>query len=84
MTRTKMLLSAACAALLATGAQADEDANMTIDGMEMKIRAAAPEHMENVDEIMSGWVFRSDETQALQLDDFDNPGFVFVDQAIDL
>ncbi|NNE51558.1 MAG: sulfur oxidation c-type cytochrome SoxA [Sulfitobacter sp.] len=84
MTRTRMLLSAACAALLATGAQADENANMVIDGTEMKIRADAPAHMENVDEIMSGWVFRSVETQALQLDDFDNPAFVFVDQAIDL
>jgi len=28
-------------------------------------------------------VFRADETQALQLDDFDNPGMIFVDQALD-
>ena len=30
-----------------------------------------------------GWTFRADETQALQLDDFDNPAFLFLDQAID-
>jgi sulfur-oxidizing protein SoxA len=34
--------------------------------------------------VFSGWVFRSDETQALQLDDFDNPSFVFIEQAEDL
>jgi sulfur-oxidizing protein SoxA len=32
---------------------------------------------------MSGWHFRSDETQALQMDDFENPAMVFVDQAMD-
>jgi sulfur-oxidizing protein SoxA len=37
-----------------------------------------------VDTIYSGWVFRTDETQALEMDDFDNPSFVFVEQAEDL
>jgi len=32
-----------------------------------------------MDMIMSGWHFRSDETQALEMDDFDNPGMIFVD-----
>ncbi|MEX3008127.1 sulfur oxidation c-type cytochrome SoxA [Hoeflea sp. TYP-13] len=34
-------------------------------------------------EVYSGWRFRSDETQALQMDDFENPAFVAVDQALD-
>ncbi len=34
-------------------------------------------------EIYSGWRFRSDETQSLQTDDFENPAFVAVDQAIE-
>ncbi len=32
-------------------------------------------------EIISGWEFRSPETQALQMDDFDNPGFLLVELA---
>ena len=43
----------------------------------------APAHLENISTIYSGWNYRAKETQALQLDDFDNPGFLFVDQAID-
>jgi sulfur-oxidizing protein SoxA len=32
-------------------------------------------------EVISGWHFRGDETRAMQSDDFDNPGMMFVDQA---
>lgn len=77
----------AMAALLAAGttpAFADESADLIINGeSKMTIRAAAPAHAENLDEIISGWVFRSDETQQLQTDDFDNPGMIFVDQGQD-
>jgi len=83
MKMTKLLMGAVCVTALATGAQADEDARLTIDGEELTIRATAPAHAENIDEVSSGWVYRSKETQALQLDDFDNPAFVFVDQAVD-
>ncbi|WP_370804692.1 sulfur oxidation c-type cytochrome SoxA [Actibacterium lipolyticum] len=73
--------------MLALGAgiaSADEDAALIINGeTEMVVRTEAPAHLENMDEIRSGWTFRSAETQALQMDDFDNPGMIFVDQAID-
>ena len=46
-------------------------------------QAPAAAHLENLDEVFSGWNFRTVETQALQMDDFDNPGMIFVDQAID-
>ena len=36
-----------------------------------------------MDQIMSGWHFRSDETQVLEMDDFDNPGMIFVDEGRD-
>ncbi|WP_370252750.1 sulfur oxidation c-type cytochrome SoxA [Nioella sp.] len=62
----------------------DESAELIIDGQVFITRAPAPEHMEYVDEIISGWVFRSDETQAVQLDDFDNPGMLYVDEGLDL
>ena len=58
--------------------------SLEIDGESFVTEAAAPAHMENVDTIYSGWVFRTDETQTLQLDDFDNPAFIFLDQAEDL
>lgn len=65
-------------------AYAQDSNTLTIDGETMVTKTAAPEHMENVDTIYSGWHFRSQETQALELDDFDNPAFVFVEQAEDL
>jgi sulfur-oxidizing protein SoxA len=55
-----------------------------VDGDVIKTRAAAPAFAENLDTVYSGWHFRSGETQSLQMDDFENPAFVFVDQGIDL
>lgn len=77
---------AVIAALIAGPAMADPDSdNLIVNGeAEMVTETAAPAHMENIDTIYSGWRFRTDETQALQLDDFDNPAMIFVDQAIDL
>lgn len=68
----------------ASAAYADESADLVVNGdTEIVVRTSAPEHLDALDEVLSGWVFRSDETQELQMDDFDNPGMVFVDQAID-
>ena len=75
-------------ALLATGvAQSEEDsAKLIINGeLSLATTAPAPPHLQgSVDEIVSGWVYRTKETQALEMDDFDNPAFVFVDIAKDL
>ena len=73
------------AALGLTGAAVAQDSNtLSIDGQEIVTETSAPAHMEYVDTIYSGWRFRSPETQALEMDDFDNPAFVFVEQAMDL
>ena len=78
----KLAIAAALTFGAALPLAADEEADFILNGeTEMTIRAPAPEHMENVSEIFSGWVFRSDETQALQTDDFDNPGMIWVDSA---
>ncbi|HHB82307.1 MAG TPA: sulfur oxidation c-type cytochrome SoxA [Devosia sp.] len=84
----RALTGAVCVATLVAGAfvgmnaVADEHANLIVNGeIEMVVRTEAPEHMENVDTIYSGWVYRATETQALQMDDFDNPGMLWVDQA---
>ncbi|MFA8387766.1 MAG: sulfur oxidation c-type cytochrome SoxA [Pelagibaca sp.] len=63
---------------------ADDD-TLTIDGQEMISKTAAPAHMAEtgIDTIMSGWHFREDDTQAMQMDTFDNPGMIAVDQATD-
>ena len=62
---------------------ADEEAELVVNGeIEMVTKTDAPAHLEGaLPEIMSGWRFRSDETQQTQMDDFDNPGMIFVDQA---
>ncbi len=86
----RALTGGICAAALMVGsfvgvnAIAQEGPSLVVNGeIEIVTRTAAPAHMENVDEIMSGWLFRADETQALQTDDFDNPGMIWVDIATD-
>ena len=69
---------------IAGAAWAQDDSTLEIDGEEMVTETEAPEHLENVSTIYSGWRFRTPETQALQMDDFDNPAMIFVDQAMDL
>ncbi len=68
--------------LIAGGA---DDDTLVINGeTDIVTKAAAPAHLDGaLDEVISGWHFRADETQALQMDDFDNPGMIFVDQARD-
>jgi sulfur-oxidizing protein SoxA len=72
-------------ALMVGAAQADEDANLVINGeTEMVVRTGAAAHLEgHLDTVYSGWVFRNEDTQAMQADDFDNPGMIFVDQAME-
>lgn len=73
-------------ALTTTLAYSDPvDDNLILnDDQELITRTAAPAHMSDVvDEVMSGWLFRGDETRAMQSDDFDNPGMIFVEQALE-
>jgi sulfur-oxidizing protein SoxA len=75
------------AALLTTSAAfADPvDDTLVLNGeTEMVLRTAAPKHLDGaLDEIMSGWLFREDDTRLMQADDFDNPGMLFVALAED-
>lgn len=75
-------------ALIAMGmsAQADpvDDTLILNDETEMVTRTAAPAHLsDRFDEILSGWLFRGDETRIMQADDFDNPGMIFVEKALE-
>ncbi|WP_170754907.1 sulfur oxidation c-type cytochrome SoxA [Ruegeria lacuscaerulensis] len=83
---TKALTAIAAILVFPAAAMAgpDEDNLVINDELDMTSVTEAPAHLENLDTIYSGWHFRTDETQALQLDDFDNPAMIFVDQATDL
>ncbi len=51
---------------------------------EIVTRTAAPDHLEGAfDEVVSGWLYREDETRVMQADDFDNPGMIFAELARD-
>ncbi|WP_323776001.1 sulfur oxidation c-type cytochrome SoxA [Leisingera sp.] len=77
-------IAAVLALPMAAAAGPDDDTLVVNEDIEMVTKTAAPAHVSDVlDEVMSGWHFRKDETQALQMDDFENPAMIFVDQAID-
>lgn len=83
-TKALTAIAAVVAFPAAVLAEPDEDNLMINDELDMTSVTEAPAHLENLDTIYSGWHFRTDETQALQVDDFDNPAMIFVDQAVDL
>jgi sulfur-oxidizing protein SoxA len=85
MTFRTMTAAAALAMLVPAFATADPDAKLVVNGeIEMVTETEAPEHLEGLRTIRSGWTFRTEETQSLQMDDFDNPAMIFVDQARDV
>ena len=69
-------------ALVASGAMAE--GGFEINGeISITTRAAAPDYLDGaLTELISGWEFRSADTQAMQLDDFDNPGMLAVEAAM--
>ncbi|NDW45609.1 sulfur oxidation c-type cytochrome SoxA [Ruegeria sp. PrR005] len=75
-------IAALVAAPLTVMAGPDDD-ELVINGeINIVTKTAAPAHLDGaLPEIYSGWRFRSDETQALEMDDFENPGMVAVDAA---
>lgn len=77
-----VLISAGLAAPVSAGP--DEDQLIVNEEIEIVTETAAPEHLEGVGTIYSGWRFRTDETQAVQMDDFDNPAMIFVEAAAEV
>ena len=79
------LIAAGLAAVMATtagivGLSADPvDETLTIDGTPLISRAKAPEGYP-FKEVLSGWLFRTDETRALEADSFANPGMLSVEE----
>ncbi|WP_300019893.1 sulfur oxidation c-type cytochrome SoxA [uncultured Roseobacter sp.] len=78
---TGALLAGALTAL-PLSAEPVEDTLILNEDITLVTRTAAPDHLSDVmDEVISGWHFRGTETRAMQADDFDNPGMIFVEQA---
>ncbi len=75
--------AAAAIAWAAIAGPGPDDDKLVIDGVEITTETETPEG-HPLDTIYSGWRFRSDETQALQVDDFENPALVAVEYAIEL
>lgn len=69
------------AAMLVSPVLADPDNNQLIIEGELIVTDVAAPDSSPLDHIYSGWRFRAPETQSLQMDDFENPGFVAVDAA---
>jgi sulfur-oxidizing protein SoxA len=79
----KALTFTAAGVAFATAAYAGENKALVInEEITIPTHAAAPAGSP-LSELISGWEFRKAETQALQMDDFDNPAFIFVDKAKD-
>ena len=62
-----------------SSASADESAELVVEGQPILTRTKAPSHMENIDELDQVGPLGL-KTQALQMDDFENPGMIFVDK----
>jgi len=77
--------SALCIAIpYAVMANGPVDEALIIDGeVELTTRAPAVEGMP-FDEVISGWHYRTDETRALQMDSFENPGMLAVEEGAEI
>lgn len=88
--KRKALLGGASAAVLAVAvagvgfADIRTGDSLVINGeIEIVTETAPPAFLEGVfSTIYSGWVFRTDETRAMQADDFDNPAMLYVEQGL--
>lgn len=64
----------------AANAGGPSDDKLVIDGeLEIITRTAAPEG-HPLDELISGWHYRTEETRALEADSFQNPGMLYVER----
>ncbi len=78
------LLAIAAIGLMSVAPNAEPNDNeLVMDGQKFVTKLAGPKDGP-LDEIYSGWRFRTPATQKLQLDDFENPGFPLVDLGAEL
>lgn len=71
--------AATMALAMTMGATAEEKRVEASDGVVFTVKAEPPEG-HPLTEVLSGFEFRKEETQDIQLDDFQNPGFLWVER----
>lgn len=74
-----VILAGICAVSLTASAGPSSDKLVIDEELEMISRAAAPEG-HPLDEVISGWHYRTPETRALETDTFQNPGMLGVEE----
>lgn len=86
MLKKQIILAATAAVLAASGLAVSVvsaepvDDELVIDGeLKMITRTKAPEG-HPFDEVLSGWLYRTPETRALEADSFQNPGMLYVER----
>lgn len=85
MKRTRFWQSVMAAALVAGPALAQDDRQLVINGdTEMITEAPAPDYIEGLTTIYSGWRFHETSMQDLEMDDFENPAVIAVDIATEV
>lgn len=77
------LVAGGCLGAAAWAGPGPDADTLMIDALKITTEVAAPED-HPLDVIYSGWRFRSDATQMLQADDFENPAMVAVEYAVEL
>lgn len=60
------------------------DDRLVIDGEREMITRAAPPPGHPLDEVRSGWLYRTKETRALQVDSFQNPAMLYVERGAEI
>lgn len=81
---TAAMLALAAPGFSATAPENPQPIVINEGELELQTSAPAPEFLKDrFDRIYSGWLFRDPDTQAMQMDDFQNPMFIYVDQGID-
>ncbi|MFO7757103.1 MAG: sulfur oxidation c-type cytochrome SoxA [Roseovarius sp.] len=84
ITAITALLSAGAITAGAVHADPVEDTLVINGEIEMTTRTEPSDAVEGkLPELISGWHFRGSETRAMQADDFDNSGMIFVENAMD-
>jgi len=82
----RLLLTSSVAVLVVlsmTSAAAPVDEKLMIDGVEMSSRVTPPEG-HPLDEVISGWHYRTEETRAIEVDSFGNPGMLGVEDGAEI
>ena len=84
--KTMSLVAAVAMALPTLGSADPDNDTLVINGdIEITTEAKAAPYLEgHLDTVYSGWRFRNDDTQAMEMDDFDNPAMLGAENGLSL